>query len=109
MTMAAGIGTLCDEEYTRANCAEIIKNREYTEKELARLGFSFTKSYANFVFAKHESLDGELIYSELRRRGVLVRHFASPRISKYNRITIGSKEQMEKLIKALAEILEENL
>ena len=109
MTMAAGIGTLCDEEYTRANCAEIIKNREYTEKELARLGFSFTKSYANFVFAKHERLDGELIYSELRRRGVLVRHFASPRISKYNRITIGSKEQMEKLIKALAEILEENL
>lgn len=109
MTMAAGIGALSDEEYTRKNCAEIIRNREYTEKELSNLGFSFTKSFANFIFAKHERLDGEFIYKELRKRGVLVRHFTGKRIADYNRITVGSKEQMEAMISALTEILEENL
>lgn len=108
MTMAAGIGTLEDEEYTRANCAEIIKNREYTVRELERLGFSMTDSMANFIFAKHERIDGGDIYRELRACGVLVRHFESPRISQYNRITVGSREQMDMLLGALAEIVEEN-
>ena len=108
MTMAAGIGTLEDEEYTRANCAEIIKNREYTVRELEKLGFSMTDSMANFIFAKHERIGGGEIYRELRARGVLVRHFESPRISQYNRITVGSREQMDILLGALAEIVEEN-
>jgi histidinol-phosphate aminotransferase len=108
MTMAAGIGTLEDEEYTRANCAEIIKNREYTVRELEKLGFSMTDSMANFIFAKHERIDGGDIYRELRACGVLVRHFESPRISQYNRITVGSREQMDILLGALAEIVEEN-
>lgn len=107
MTMAAGIGTLEDEEYTRANCEEIIKNREYTVRELEKLGFSMTDSSANFIFAKHERVDGGEIYRELRARGVLVRHFESPRIAQYNRITVGSREQMDALIAALTEILEE--
>jgi histidinol-phosphate aminotransferase len=108
MTMAAGIGTLEDEEYTRANCAEIIKNREYTVRELEKLGFLMTDSMANFIFAKHERIGGGEIYRQLRARGVLVRHFESPRISQYNRITVGSREQMDILLGALAEIVEEN-
>ena len=107
MTMAAGIGVLESEDYTRANCAEIIKNREHASKKLAELGFSMTASMANFIFAKHESVDGGEIYRALRERGVLVRHFDSPRISQYNRITVGSREQMDTLLEALADILEE--
>lgn len=107
MTMAAGIGTLEDGEYTRRNCKAIIENREYTANELNRLGFEMTYSKANFIFAKHNDISGGELYQKLRERGILVRHFTKPRIDQYNRITVGSREQMEELIAAISEILEE--
>jgi histidinol-phosphate aminotransferase len=105
MTLAAGLGVLADEEYTRANCQTIIENRAWTMAELQKRGFVTTDSKTNFVFAKHPSVSGEVIYTELKSRGVLVRHFTSERICNFNRITIGSKEQMEALMRKLDEIL----
>ncbi len=107
MTMAAGIGVLEDEEYTRANCAEIIKNREWTADRLKALGFECTESKANFIFARHNEIDGDTVYKKLRERGILVRHFTKPIIDDYNRITVGSREEMEALVGALCDILEE--
>lgn len=104
MTMAAGIGVLEDEEYTRENCEKIIKNREYTESELSRLGFEVIPSKANFVFAKPDFIGGKKLYEELKSRGILVRHFSKERLSDYVRITIGSREQMEALIKTIEEM-----
>ena len=68
-----------------------------------------TDSRANFLFAKHPNLDGKTLYTELRARGVLVRHFEKPRISDYNRITVGSREQMDILIDTIRTILEERI
>ena len=108
MTQAAGIGTLLDEEYTRANCAQIIKNRDYLTAELMKLGFELTPSKANFVFAKHPGLDGGELYRRLKERGVLIRHFTKERIKDYNRITVGAKDQLDTLIANIREIMEEN-
>ncbi len=108
MTQAAGLGVLCDEEYTRRNCATVVENREWTTAELRARGFLLTDSRTNFVFAKHPTVSGERIYAELKARGVLVRHFTSARIKDYNRITVGSREQMEALMRALDEILKGN-
>ncbi len=107
MTMAAGIGVLSDEEYTKANCKTVMENREWTVAELKKLGFVMTDSMANFIFSKHPNFDGGELYFKLRERGILVRHFTKDKISQYNRITVGSKEQMEELIGAISEILEE--
>ena len=106
-TMAAGIGVLEDEEYTNKNCLTIIENRDFTSKELEKLGFIMTDSKTNFVFAKHPEISGDVIYKKLREKGILVRHFDKPGISDYNRITIGSIEQMTALVSALKQILEE--
>ncbi|MBO5060758.1 MAG: histidinol-phosphate transaminase [Clostridia bacterium] len=106
MTMAAGLGVLEDEEYTQKNCKAITENRSYTADELKKLGFSLTESGANFVFAKHDSFDGKELYLKLKERGILVRHFDKPKISQYNRITIGTKEQMQTLIETIKSILE---
>ncbi len=105
MTMAAGLGVMEDEEYAQKNCRTIMENREYTVSELTKLGFTMTESRTNFVFAKHNTMSGEKIYAKLREKGILVRHFAKEKIADYNRITIGSKEEMEALIKALKEVL----
>ncbi len=109
MTMAAGLGVLSDEEYTKNNCRAVMENREYTANELKRLGFTMTDSKANFIFARHEKIEGEELYMKLRKRGILVRHFNKPIISEYNRITVGSREQMEALILAVSAILEETV
>ena len=108
MTMSAGYGVLCDEEYTKKNCRTIIENRTFTENELKKLGFEFSPSMTNFVFVKHPLIDGEKLYLSLKERDILVRHFKDARICDYNRITIGTREQMEKLICAVKDILEEN-
>ena len=107
MTLAAGVGALSDEGYTRSNCAAIIENRRYTQKALAVLGFEQTDSRANFIFAKHPRVGGEKLYLGLKQRGVLVRHFAAPRISDYIRVTIGTKTQMDAFLNAVRSILEE--
>jgi len=107
MTLAAGIASLENEDYTIENCNTIIKNREYTTDKLRSLGFEILPSCANFIFAKHAGLDGGWLYAELKRRGVLVRHFTKERICQYNRITIGSMDQMNVLISELEDILKE--
>ena len=107
MTAAAGYGVLCDEEYTRANCQTIMDNRAWTARELQKRGFVLTDSKTNFVFAKHPAIDGEALYVGLKARGVLVRHFTAPRIRDYNRITIGSREQMQAFLDAVDQIMKE--
>lgn len=106
MTLAAGYGVLCDEEYTKKNLDVICKNREFLKSELKNLGFSMPDSKANFIFVKHSKISGETLYNKLRERNILVRHFKDERIKDYLRITIGTKEEMDILIKNIKEILE---
>ena len=104
----AGVAALNDNKYYMDNCKTIIENREWTENELVKLGFSVLPSKANFVFAKSDKIDGEKLYLTLKSRGILIRHFGKERIKDYIRITIGTKEQMQVFINTLKEILGEN-
>ena len=109
LTQIAGVKALENNKYYMDNCKTIIKNREYTEKALADLGFDVIPSKANFVFAKSDKISGEDLYLKLKSKGILVRHFTKERIKEYNRITIGTLEQMKALIEAIKEILKENI
>ena len=105
LTMAAGVAALEAEDYYGKNCRAIQETRAWTVQALEALGFTVVPSLANFVLAAPKTVDGETIYRELKRRGILVRHFTAPRIANYNRITIGSPEQMALLVQTLGEIL----
>lgn len=107
LAMVAGIGTLEDYEYIKNACETIVTTRESTTDRLKELGFSMTDSEANFVFAACGGMDGGELYEKLKERGILVRHFPKERICKYNRITIGSAEDMDVLIETIEEILKE--
>ena len=109
MTMAAGLGILLDAEYTAANCREIQQVRGWTAQRLQEMGFVMTDSKTNFLFASHPKADGKEIYLRLKKKGVLVRHFDTDRLRAYNRITIGSREQMQIFLNKLTEVLEELL
>ncbi len=105
MTLAAGTACLQYDEYNRENCRTIIRTREKTRNALEKLGFEMTDSKANFLFARHPDIGGEELYRKLKERGILVRHFNAERIREYNRITVGTEEQMEALIRETEKIL----
>lgn len=107
MTMMAGYAALCDNEYYMSNCKTIEQNREYTRRELERLGFSVLNSSANFLFAKSDCISGEELYLKLKNSGILVRHFKKEKIKDFNRITIGTLDQMQALIKEIERLLKE--
>ena len=109
MTMAAGIGALEDDAYFKNNCQVIIATRSWTTEALQKLGFAVLDSKTNFVFAKHPGIPGKMLYTALKERGILVRHFDTPLLTDYNRITIGSDDQMQILIDTIQRILEETL
>ena len=107
MTMAAGVGALEDEAYFRSNCRAIMDNRAWTTAQLGQLGFDTLPSLTNFVFTKNSAIPGKELYLRLKAKGILVRHFDTPRLTDYIRVTIGSAEQMAAFIQATKEILEE--
>ena len=109
MSMAAGLGALEDAVYFNANCQKIVENRDWTTKELRNLGFTVIDSVTNFVLAKHPELDGKAFYLKLKENGILVRHFDTPRLCDYTRITIGSAEEMQTFIDTTKKILEAGL
>ena len=106
LTLKAGEAALKDTAYFDATRQKIMDTRAWTAKELANRGFSLTDSRSNFLFARTDRMEGGALYRALKEKGILVRHFDSPRIVDYLRITIGTQAQMEALIKALDEILE---
>ncbi len=108
LTLVAGEKTIDSQSYYDDNCKKIIDARNYTKTELENLGFSVLDSKANFLFAQSDKIDGGELYLKLKDRGILVRHFTSERIKNFNRITIGTKEQMEILINTIKNILEGN-
>ena len=107
MTQAAGAVAIDDNDYYMENARTIGENREYTAKALQALGFRVLPSRANFLFAESPDIPGGELYAELKRRGVLVRHFPKDRIDNFTRITVGTREQMDTLLAQVRAILEE--
>ena len=96
-----------DRGYFEETTGKIVKTRERFKEDLAQMGFLFPDSRANFVFARHPEYSGDFLFKELRKRNIVVRHWNSPAISEYLRITIGTDGQMEAVTAALREITAE--
>lgn len=99
-----GVEAVKDDAYFKECCAKIAATREKVKSELLKLDFTFLDSQANFIFASHKRINGAELFRELRERNIFVRHWDGPRISNYLRITIGTPEQMDRLLEALREI-----
>lgn len=107
MTAKAGIVTLRENTYFKNSCQAIQFNRRYTSRALEALGFEILPSSANFLFVRSDRIGGEELYLRLKEKGVLIRHFSDPKISDWNRVTIGTKVQMDKFLAKVEEIFVE--
>ena len=106
LTLLAGAAAVDDNGYYMENCRKIEENRTYTTEALTALGFEVLPSKANFVFARSPRIGGEELYLALKKRGILIRHFKTEKIKEFNRITIGTLDEMKSLVAAVKEILD---
>lgn len=110
MSIAAGVAAIEDQEYFLETCGKIIETREWTKKELRKLGFYFEESKANFIFAAHKNCPAEKLFQALREQHIYVRYFPGGRTGNHLRITIGTRNEMEVFINFVREYLKkENL
>ncbi len=98
---AAAVVAFEDDHYFKTCCAKVIATRDYTVRELEKLGYRILPSQANFVFATPPNGDASAVAQYLREHKILVRYFNKPRIDQFLRITIGTDEQMQKLVEVL--------
>jgi histidinol-phosphate aminotransferase len=105
LAQAGAIAAIEDQAHLEATSTKVIQTREKLISQLSALGFETLPSTANFIFTRHPKHAGAMLYQVLRDRGIIVRHFKSPRIEAFLRITIGTDEQSAELVSALQEIL----
>ena len=102
IAIAGAAAAFEDRAYFEQTCAAVIDSREQVTAGLQALGFEVLPSAANFIFARHPQRDAAGIAAALREQGVIVRHFKQERIAQFLRISIGSPEQNQALLDALA-------
>lgn len=105
IALLAGVEAIRDREYFEETRKKIIATREWTKRELEKLGFSFGNSMSNFIFATHDKISAREIFETLRNKNIYVRHFKKERIENYLRISIGTQAEMETLVAFLKEYL----
>ena len=90
--------------YAEVN-GKVIATRDRVAAELTGTGFTVLPSSANFLFVKPPPpLTGAGVFAELRRRGILVRHFDRERIADFLRVSIGTDGEMDLFLTACGEI-----
>lgn len=105
VAMLVGAAAIRDQSY-KNNCAEKVKeSRAQLITDLRNLGFVVRDSHTNFVLAKPPAGDAEQLFLTLKERGIFVRYYKEPRIDDKLRITVGTPEQNQVLLKELATLL----
>jgi histidinol-phosphate aminotransferase len=106
LAITGGVASIEDKTYFQDCCRKIIDTREWLTGRLEDMAFRVLPSKTNFVFARHEEYDAAELYRQLKQDGILVRHFDKPPIRDYLRITIGTREDMQRFCEALDTILQ---
>ena len=105
LSIEAGRASILDREYFESTCNKIIATRERLTRELEALGFTVLPSQANFVFATHRTCPAKELFEHLKTKKVFIRYFSLPRIDNYVRITVGTDEEIDILLREIKEYL----
>lgn len=97
-SIVLGTASVRDEAYFRETVEKIRSTRSWFTDEIRKIGFSVPESSANFVFAKPDWMTARELFQNAREAGIFFRYFDQPRIGDYLRITIGTREEMERVV-----------
>ncbi|MEG4071051.1 histidinol-phosphate transaminase [Microcoleus sp. Pol14C2] len=105
LAYAVGAAAIADRDHKTANAEKIKASRAKLAVSFKELGFDVWPSQANFLLVRPPNGDAERIYQTLKVRGILIRYFNQPRLEDKLRISLGTEEQNQILVKTLKEIL----
>ena len=105
LTLVTGTAALSDEAYFQETLAKIIATRERVKGQLRELGFTMPDSKSNFLFISHPKVAARELFAMLREKNIYVRYFDKPRINNMLRVTVGTDEEMDRLIACLKEYI----
>ena len=104
IAQTAAIASCRAVSYYAETSRKVVEQRESFTEFLKKNGWYVIDSKTNFVFTRKEGHTGEEIYQHVKKNGILIRHFNTPGIEDFVRITIGTPEQMDALKKILADL-----
>lgn len=107
--LVCGVEAVKDKAYFEEQVQKIIDTREWVKEELRLLGFLFPDSKSNFLFVTHPRVDAQELFAALKKANIYVRYLGGERIQNYLRITIGTREEMERLLVFLKEYIRKDL
>lgn len=105
LTLVTGAAALSDESYFQETLKKIIATRERVKGELRELGFTIPDSKSNFLFISHPKVAARELFAMLREKNIYVRYFDKPRIDNMLRVTVGTDDEMDRLIACLKEYI----
>lgn len=105
--LVCGVEAVKDKAYFEDTVKKIVQTREWAKEELRKLGFQFTDSKANFIFATHPEYDAKEVFEALKKENIYVRYWNSERINQYLRITVGTRKEMEALLTFLKKLIKD--
>ncbi|MFN3167085.1 MAG: pyridoxal phosphate-dependent aminotransferase [Phycisphaeraceae bacterium] len=109
LSQAAAVAAITDQAYAQDTWRKVIEQRERLTEELRRRGFVVLDSHSNFVLVTPpnpgaDKFTAAQLYADLKARHLLVRYFNAPRLDDKLRITVGTPEQVDKLLDAIDEL-----
>lgn len=104
LALVAALAALQDQAHLQANVTRIRETRDWFSEQLRSFGYEVRPSQGNFVFASPPDRNGKRVYDALFAHKILVRHFSDPLLAHGMRITIGTREEMERTVATLREI-----
>ncbi len=103
LAQVAAVASLRDERHAARSIRMVTEGRRYLYQELDKIGLSYVRSQANFLFVDFEK-DSEEIFRRLLGEGIIIRPGKTWGYPTYGRVTIGRMEDNQRFIKALKRI-----
>lgn len=100
-----GAESIADDEYFKDTVAKVVETRDWFSKEIEKIGFKSLPSSSNFVFMTHNTIPAKEIFEKAKQANIYVRYFDKPRIDNYLRVTIGTREEMQKFLDFLSKLM----
>jgi len=107
LAQAAGVASIADDEYYQSCKKKIINTRQQLTEALKSRGFDVLDSAANFIFVSptRASIDAATLFDELNKKNILVRYWPTDPIADWLRISIGTDDEITRLLNAIDQVI----
>jgi histidinol-phosphate aminotransferase len=108
LAQAAALAAIEDSAYYEDISRKVVKTRDWAYQRLVDAGIFVLPSRTNFLLVKADEQNAAGVLSALKNKGILVRHFNKPRIAPYLRVSIGTQEEMEIVVRELIALIKKD-